>query len=190
MADTRLNSNQFNDLYADLGVSIPALGCVMLDTDPIEITEMVENGKPDLYISENPERFWISGAVSEHHAHVTLLYGLMQKGLTWRSHIDRVLDGWTPPSLVIQSIGSFPSPFEDEDYACIIAHIEVSQKLLEGHQRLSFLPHIDTYPEYKPHLTLAYVKKSAEKHWLEQLGTTLVGTKLTVNKINYGGNQS
>jgi 2'-5' RNA ligase len=190
MSKTQINANQYNDVYADLGISIPALGVVMLDTDPIQITEMVDNGKPDLYTSENPERFWIAGAVAETKAHVTLLYGLLQQGLTWRSHIDRVLDGWTPPELVVSGITSFPSPFEDEDYSCIVALIEVSAGLTEGHQRLQLLPHIDTFAGYKPHLTLAYVKKSAEKHWLENLGTTLVGKKLAVNKLNYGGNQS
>lgn len=189
MADQQLNANQFPQVYAALGITISQLGIVMLDTDPIEVTEKVDQGKADLFTSSNPERFWIDGAVVEREAHVTLLFGLLASGTAYKSMIDAVLADWTPPTLEIESVGSFPSTFGDEDYACIVAHIKVSDQLLEGHARLQLLPHIDTFPDYKPHLTLAYVQKSAEAKWLKALGTSLNGTKLEVNALNYGGNR-
>jgi len=183
---TGLNANQFPDVYTALGVKVNELGCVMLDVDPLTVTDLVTKGKDDLYFAQNKERFWIDGAVAETVAHVTLLYGLLESAVTWKPLVDIVLADWTPPVLEIESLGSFDSPFQDEPYACIVAHIKVTDELLEGHKRLELLPHVNTYPDYRPHLTLAYVKADAKEKWLKELGTYFNRSKLTVNKINYG----
>lgn len=181
-----INSNQFPDVYTALGINVNSLGCIMLDTDPVEVTDMVTQGKADLYYAANEQHFWIQGAVAETGAHVTLLYGLLEHGLKLKPLVDIVLADWTPPLLEIESVGSFTSPYVDEPYACIVAHIKVTPELLEGHARLELLPHINTFTQYRPHLTLAYVKKDAEEKWLSQVGDQLNGKKLAVTKINYG----
>lgn len=183
---TDLNANQFPDIYTALGIDLTKLGVVMLDVDPITVTDLVTNGKSDLYESSNPDHFWIQGAVAESQAHTTLLYGLLSRD--WKPLIDIVLTGWTPPPLEVESIGAFESTFSEEPYSCIVAHIKPTPELLEGHKRVSLLPHINTYTEYRPHLTLAYVKVEAKDRWLKELGTFLNGKSLTVNKLNYGGN--
>lgn len=183
-----LNSNQFPDVYTALGIDLTKLGVVMLDVDPFPVTEHVVGGERDLYESIHPDHFWIQGAVAERSAHATLLYGLLEKGLTWKALIDIVLSGWTPPPLKVASIGSFESTFSDEPYSCIVAHIEPTPELVEGHKRLSLLPHVNTFTDYSPHITLAYVKTDARDRWLKELGDFITGTNLTVNKINYGGN--
>lgn len=185
---TDINTNQFPDVYTALGINVNKLGVVMLDVDPFTVTDLVTNGRnDDLYFAQNQERFWIQGAVAESQAHVTLLYGLLEKGLIWKPLIDIVLADWTPPVLEIERVGAFESPFSDEPYSCIIAHIKVTPDLLEGHARLSLLPHINTYSTYRPHLTLAYVKVEEKEKWLKELGDSLNGKRLSVNKINYGG---
>ena len=183
---SHVNANQFPDVYTALGINVSKLGCIMLEVEPLQVTELVMKGKEDLYESKDPEKFWIAGAVAEHKAHVTLLYGLLEHGLTWKPLVDIVLADWTPPQLVIDSIGVFDSPFANEDYACIVAHIKTTPELLEGHARLELLPHVNTYLEYRPHLTLAYVKREAKDRWLSELGDQLNGTTLTVKNIDYG----
>ena len=111
-----LSANDFPDVYKALGVNINSLGCVMLDIDPIPVTELVLRAKDDLYWANVKERFWIRGAVGETGAHLTLLYGLMESALKWKPLVDIVLADWTPPLIEIESIGAFESPFVDEPY--------------------------------------------------------------------------
>ncbi len=180
-----INASQFPTVYMALGINVNKLGCIMLDTDSIPITSMVENGDDDLYFARDKEHYWIRGAVGETGAHATLLYGLLEHGTQWRELVDLVLLGWKIPDLEIESIGVFDSPYADEPYKCIIAHIKVTDELLEGHARLELLPHINTFTKYRPHVTLAYVHEDAAQKWVGAL-QNLVGRTLAVTKLNYG----
>lgn len=165
----------------DRGISIAGLGCVMFDVEPLPVAREV----PETwgYSSTNPERFWIKGMKAGDH--ITLLYGLLESAHEMRAGVDEVLARWEPGRLSIASVSSFPSTFEDEPYACIIGHIEKTPELLDAHARLSLLPHIDTHPEYKPHLTLGYVKARYEQAAIECL-RVFEGKALRPVGLNYG----
>lgn len=180
------NSNLYPDIYKKLGISLNDLGCIMLDTDA-PFTSQNYNFGDDLYYANNPEYKWINGAVGLNSAHVTLLYGLLEKGPVWKEHVDKVLEGWNPAPVYIKDVDIFPSPFDTEPYACIVAKLEVSGNLLEAHRSLSLLPHINTYPEYVPHVTLAYVKEDKGDEYQDIFSTDLIGTTLKPKGINYGG---
>ena len=108
----------------------------------------------DLYYSENFP--WVKGLVLNKNPHITLLYGLLES--VKLEHVETVLKGWNPPKFEIDYYDYFESP-NDEEYYCIIGKIKLTPEILEAHQRLSLLPHINTFFEYKPHLTIAYIKK-------------------------------
>lgn len=183
----KFNAAQFPEVYNYLDIKMSDLGVVMLDVDPIQVTDMVDQGKQDLYFSENPGLTYVQGAVAESGAHLTLLFGLMKKGLEYKPVIDAVLEGWVPPRLEIESVEAFESMYPGtEPYSCIVAKVKVTDELLEGHARLQMLPHVDTFPDYKPHITLAYVNKDAEAKWLKAL-QGLGSKRFAVNGINYGG---
>lgn len=166
----------------DMGIHVPSLGCVMLDVKPIDTASMVP---PDwAYYAKNPERRWIKGMAAGDH--ITLLYGLLENANTIRTAVDEVLDGWEPGVLSVESVGSFPSTFDDEPYACIIGHIKRTPELVDAHARLSFLPHIDTFWEYKPHLTLGYVQRDREHNAITALTDKVTGVPLTAKGLNYG----
>ena len=154
------------DFLKSLGVSIPDLGCVMLDLEAT--TAPTEVLSPEwLYRSKDSRYWWVSGAQEEFH--VTLLYGLLEKAYKWEGGIREVLEGWEEPlNISVKSIGSFPSNLPGEEYSCIIAHLE-SPSLLDAHQRLSLLPHINTHPGYKPHATIAYVHADRRDDAIEAL---------------------
>ena len=181
---SQLNAHQFEEVYEWLGINLDDLGCVMLDLGSIK------NEFPalPLHFTNDSKRFWINGWVADKTSHITLLYGLLEKGHNYEKHIERVLDGWKLTEVEIADIGFFKSPYADEDYYCIVAHIKATPELLEGHQRLEFLPHINTFTGYKPHLTLCYIEpdEKVRDDVINELKSKLTGQKIKVKSLNLG----
>ncbi len=192
----QLKSHDFEEVYKWLGINLDTLGCVMLDLEPLKNMYSIEidGAGIALYYAKNKERFWIDGWVCDKLAHITLLYGLLETAKNYQPHIEKVLIGWELPEVEIESVGYFDSPYPDEPYYCLVAHIKVSDLLLEGHRRLEFLPHINTFAGYKPHMTIAYIDKNQGEEYrdrmIKQFNELWAGKKLAVKKeINYGGNK-
>lgn len=168
------------------GITVSALGCVMLDVDGPPISRLLPTSWT--YTSTHPDRRWISGAQDD--GHVTLLYGLLENAHTIREDVQEVLEGWQAGPITTDRVGVFPSPFDDEPYSCIVAHLALSDSLRDAHARLSLLPHIDTHPEYKPHVTLAYVRREYEEDAVrlieQELGCVKGGLDFEPIALNYG----
>lgn len=183
---TEIRGSSFPGLYEGVKY-LPSdgnYGCIMLDVEPVQVTSFVEDAKDDLYYS--PTQKYLKGAPAEETPHVTLLNGLLELGSTIRKNVDIALSGWNlPNTLEIERVGMFPSSVPGEDYSVIVAHIKVTDDLLDGHDRLRMLPHTDFFPTYRPHLTLAYVKSEATTEWVEAL-SFLRGQSLRVLGLNYG----
>jgi len=166
----------------------------MLDLEPLNNMYSIEweGAGCALYYSKNKERFWIDGWIADKQLHTTLLYGLLEEGKSFEPHIEEVLSGWELDEVEIESVGYFDSPYEDEPYYCIIAHIKKTPKLIEGHQRLQFLPHINTFAEYKPHATICYLDKFQGEGYrdrtIEEFSKLWTGKKLKTKELNLGGN--
>lgn len=176
----QLSARDVPGLYDDLDIDPSNLGCIMLDTELLDVRKHVEDADDDLFIKDG----WGDGAAAETEAHVTLLYGLLENGNTWKDKVDAVLKGWSLASVKVDEVGFFDL---GDSYA-IIAHIEKTPELIDGHERLTLLPHIQTFSEYKPHLTLAYVKyeQATVDKWVEALGAQYNGKTIKTRAINYG----
>ncbi len=141
--------------YDQLRVHLRDLGCVMLDLEPVAPLPAVPSDW--LYTSLDPDLAHVAGQTTEHHT--TLLFGLLRNAHEWLFAIDEVLDGWAAPNAFeVDEVHAFASPKPSEPYACIVAALE-SNSLRDAHARLSLLPHVDTHPTYRPHVTLAYVHR-------------------------------
>lgn len=175
----QLNSHMFEEAYEKLGIDLDSLGCIMLNLGAIKNKYVDEK---DLYYSDDPKQFWINGWVAGSAPHITLLYGLLKSGITYQPHVESVLDGWDIKEIEIEKVGFFDSPYEGRPYYCIVAHIKPTPELIEGHERLEFLPHINTFTGYKPHFTLTYIRKDEKlrDEVVELLNNQLKGTKLSV----------
>lgn len=192
----QLSSYKFKQVYEWLGINLSDLGCIMLDLEPLPTPQLFcqdgvtayEYGLP-LYKTNDPEKFWIDGYVGKTTAHITLLYGLMQPGKSFRPHVAAVLEGWRLDEVEIDHFGYFESPYPDEPYYCIVAHIKPTDRLIEGHQRLELLPHINTFTGYKAHSTIAYIEKNEEvRDWfIRDLNDAFAGKRMKVMGVNYGG---
>jgi hypothetical protein len=182
------SSHQFTTLYTELGININQLGCVMLPVEPFDLFGEGRSdllSQDDLYVSNHPDKFWIKGDVSD-RAHITLLYGLMTPAYEQKESIDTVMAGWDRPEYLIPDwVTIFPSRDEEEPgYAAIVAEVQ-DEHLIEANQRLSYLPHISTFPEYRAHMTLAYVKMEQAMKWKDvlNLATFHIYTK---EELDYG----
>lgn len=179
-ANNQISSRDFPDLYDDIDIDTDDLGCIMLDLEPMEVMNYMEGHEDELY--ENPK--WDQGSLpAETVPHVTLLYGLLENGNIWKDKVDALLKDWKLDKVKIDKVGYFDTP---DSYA-VIAHLEKTPELIDGHERLTLLPHINTFSEYLPHMTLAYVKKDANVDiWVKNLGKQYNGKTVKAAGINYG----
>ncbi|MFJ3393940.1 2'-5' RNA ligase family protein [Leifsonia aquatica] len=178
----------FPRVYERLGMAgAPRkLGCIMLDLEPIPVTSMLPADTTYFYGDDDQNLWYARGPVAEKGAHATLLYGLTpdeHAGVRERESVDELLAGLDLSSVTIADIGHFPGQF-GLPYACIIAHV-TSPDLIEANRRLRFLPHVDTFLEYRPHVTLAYVHEGDRETTIPAL-QSLVGATLPATGINYG----
>lgn len=188
--EKQLSSHDFKEVYEREGIDLTKLGCVMLDTQPLRKPAMYDFEIPEaFYKSPNPDMFWIDGYVADKTPHVSLLYGLMTPAYEQPENIEAVMEGWSMPEVTIKEFGYFPSTMKEEPYFCIIGHVEVTPKLLEAHHRLSFLPHINTFAGYKPHVTVAYVvnDEGIRDRIVNDMNKLYAGIKLsTKSELNLG----
>lgn len=181
-----VSSRDFPGLYEALGVNQDNLGCIMLNLQPFDVSQYVTGAVADLYI--DPADPTTAKPCAEVDPHVTLLFGLLQNGNTIRSQVDQLLAGWHCDSVVIEGVDSFPVPV-DAPAVPIVARIATwNSPVMEGHDRLTLLPHVNTFSTYQPHITLAWVKNDPAivQKWVKALGTALGGMRITATGINYG----
>lgn len=175
-----MNAYDIRNTLADFGITLGSLGCVMLDVEPMTVDLPADWA----YTSTDPDLKHVAGLKAAAQSHITLLFGLLENANKIRPYVDNVLEGWQPTAPKIDRIAYFPGA-KGLPYACIIGKIDVTPSLLEAHARLSLLPHIDTHPDYTPHVTLGYVK-SEHTHAAVQALAPLTGRELTVKGLNYG----
>lgn len=199
-----IKAHNYKEVYEMLGYNLSKLGCLMLDTEPIILPSYImqdwETGtqcnfdafyKSFAYHAKNKDRFWIDGFVSEKTPHLTLFYGFLQEASCFKPHIEKLLNDTNISSVKIEEVSFFDSPYEDEPYYCIIAKVEKTPELLEAHNKMTLLPNIQTFPDYKPHITIAYIKKDGKvrDYFIEDLNKMFKGKELKVVGLNYGGNK-
>lgn len=158
-------------------------GCIMLKTQPLEVLGLVADAASDLALNVTMDRSPVPGETSPH---VTLLYGLLNNGNTWKEAVDDTLSSptqWSAEKVTIETV----SYFEQPDSYAIIAHVERTSELLDGHARIGLLPNAQTFSDYRPHMTLAYIKRDADLgKWLKALGEAYNGKEIETAGIDYG----
>jgi hypothetical protein len=193
----QVNSHDFRPVYDHLGIDLSALGCVMLEIAPMPIRETLgEELESTLFWSPDPKKFWIKGPVAQEGGHVTLLYGILKHLWTERNAttsadryfgaIEDVLGDWQQPStVIIDEVLAWPDPAGGPS-TTIVGSIRVDPALLDAHQRLSLLPHVDTFLDYHPHVTLAYVKNDRAIEAYDLLANRFQAARLNTTDLDYG----
>lgn len=109
----------------------------------------------------------------EKETHATILYGLLPGKVTLDDVKESIAD-YGPVEMTLGKVNKF----ENDKYDVLKIDVE-STDLGALNERLSELPNENDYDDYKPHITLAYVKKGTQN---ELVGDTrFEGDKITVN---------
>jgi len=132
-------------------------GCVMLDLSFPNVSKIHDKiKKEDLYTEKDNDKYGI-----EKECHITLLYGLHKK--VTDEDVENIIDKYKLPAKVkILDV----SLFENEKFD--VLKFNVSCRLLHSiNKKLKTLPFTSEYPDYKPHLTIAYIKKGKGKDYVK-----------------------
>ena len=133
-------------------------GCVMLYFDFPEIKNL--HGlidEKDIYTEEGDRSFGL-----EDEPHTTLLYGLHDD--VTEDDVRNVVDKFKYGTCMITN----PSLFENNDYD-VLKFDTSGKNLHDTNIELSKLPHTTSYPDYHPHLTVAYLKPGEGRKYVKKL---------------------
>lgn len=131
-------------------------GCAMIEVPFADWSQITEKIDPsDVYEVDGDRSYGI-----QENPHVTILYGL--HGSVSAEELKAVLERFDGELKVsIAGIGVF----ENEDFDVVKMNVVPDGGLQQLHDMVSELPNSDQYPEYKPHITIAYVKKGSGKKY-------------------------
>lgn len=133
-------------------------GCVMLYFDFPNVFKIQDAINPNHLYEEDSN----GGYGFEDEPHTTLLYGL-HKEVTLED-VKKVLEGFTYTTCKVDN----PSLFENEKFD--VLKFDVSgDNLHESNAELSKFPHTTSFPDYHPHLTIAYLKPGMGEKYVNML---------------------
>lgn len=178
--------HEFKQVTDKLGIFPNELGAVMLDFEPIDnLTAIIP--EEWLYYSPNQEQWWIKGWVAN-KAHLTLKYGLLQKAYELKDEIAKLTEGLSLPQVRVAYATTFQDP--GNPYTTIVLALEDDPALLEFNRRLSYLPHVDTYTPWVPHVTVAYIHSGFVTPAVERVHNMMTGRILIPRGLNLGEDKS
>lgn len=133
-------------------------GCVMLYFTFPEINKIQDIIKPEhLYEEEDDDSYGF-----EDGPHVSLLFGLHSD--VTDKQVEKVLDKYTYYTVKLYN----PSIFKNDDYDVLKFDVE-GDNLHETNKDLSKLPHTTDFPDYKPHMTIAYLKSGYGSKYIPKI---------------------
>lgn len=137
-------------------------GCLMAIVPPTHGPHIVKFGKtvipPSiLYTKPNDDSYGY-----DNNPHVTVKYGYAPD-LT-KQDLATILRGIKPFNIILHALSQFNNPEFD-----VVKFDAESPVLRELRAKADQFPNNDRFPEYKPHMTLAYVKPKSFGHIKEKL---------------------
>jgi hypothetical protein len=158
-------------------------GCVMLGLDCPDWEEVTGMIHPDdVYNHPTDPSYGL-----EDKPHVTLLFGLHSD--VDDKQVEDVINKFKGQNLSLDILGV--DSFNNKDFDVVKFKVNPTPELKAINQELSKLPNSNQYPDYKPHITVGYVKPGMAQKYLDpnkKLNYKIKGveySKASGEKINY-----
>jgi 2'-5' RNA ligase len=132
-------------------------GCVMVDYNFENWSELLNSIEQDDIYKVEGKNYGL-----QPRPHLTLLYGVHKE--VEDEDIQKCFEGMTEDDFKVQIEGV--SLFENPEFDVVKLGVTKTDKLQEVYDRLSQLPNSNQFPEYKPHITIGYVKKGLGQKYL------------------------
>lgn len=129
-------------------------GCVMAFTGFFDEFISIQNVISDKDLHEGGK---------EKEPHVTLLYGLHSDEI----NKEEIFKGIKEIDLKFLKLQGNLNIFEGENFDVLYFEIELDEKLREAHDFLKKFPHTNKFKDYKPHMTVAYLKPGLGKEYIK-----------------------
>lgn len=134
-------------------------GCLMLYADVPNWKDKISIiDKDDVYEKDDDYGY-------EKDPHVTIIYGFHESEIDKNEMYDKIKDIIKPIEVTINKIDIF----ESEDYDVVKFDVPVTKELKEYRKEFLKFPNTQTYKEYHPHITIAYVKKGEGKKYVQKI---------------------
>jgi len=134
-------------------------GCVMLYFDFPQMNKIHDAIDPkDIYEDPEDDSFGL-----EDEPHVTLLFGL-HKEVT-DEDVKGILDKFTFKPIKIKELSFFDNP----KYDVLKFSVDGGGNLGDANEEFKKLPYTSDYPDYHPHMTIAYLKPKTAQKWIDKL---------------------
>lgn len=158
-------------------------GCLMLEAPEdlaAEVRAWGEKSVPegDLFLGDEDD----GGYGRENQVHATVSYGI-DPSVTPDALRDVLLEQGVPVELRLGKVSKFSKPEDGYDVIKIEVDSPHLHRLHEAIEKAVGTPG-NTYPDYKPHMTVAYVKPGSCDHLIGQ--EPFAGRELRLGRFDYG----
>lgn len=129
----------------------PKYGCVMMETKIPDWEEFHTAGidEKDVYIKPLDESYGL-----EAQPHVTVVYGIHEDEIDEETIANVIKENMKPITVTIEEI----DVFEGKECDVVKYNIPVTPELKKYRSLFLKFPNTQSFPDYHPHMTIAYVK--------------------------------
>lgn len=129
-----------------------------LHSIPVQVSDLAEKGR-------------------DYTPHVTVLFGLHPEVTS--AQVNKITKGVGKIEVTLGKIEAFPI---GKDGVPVVMRVH-SERLNQLHADLQALPHTDTHPEYKSHITIAYIKDAEAAAKYVAAGHAYEGQTITLKQL-------
>jgi len=169
-------SESLNEWLNEQKEEAPTYGCVMLDTNMKDWKDVHIGGidPGDVFVKPLDQSFGL-----EENPHMTVIYGIHEDSVDPEQIMSVIEENMEDVTVEISKI----SIFENGEYDVVKYDIPVTEQLLAYRKMFeNNFENTQSFPDYHPHMTIAYVKPGMGKKYVSDLDEPF---EVTFNKGVY-----